>query len=460
MNARLSTAALGGLVVFVALACGEEDDPAQPTDTADASADGRLVDTGVALDASVPVDGAIAEAGTPLVFRDINHVLGTGQSLSVGAQGAPALSTAQPFANVMFATGVIAGAKDLTSFVPLVEGIGDVSPPYPKVETLSSAFANLVSRMAKDEVLVGQPPGKTSHDLLVSAHGIGGIAYVGLKKGTTAFAAGMAQVKAGIAVSQKLGKSYVVRAVTNVHGESDHISGNSKYLENLVEWQSDYDTDVRALTGQAEPVPMFHTQMSSWTAFGQATSVIPGDQLAAHVAHPGKIVLVGPKYHLAYDADGVHLSNEGYRHMGEDYAKAYRRTVVEGRAWEPLRPTAVSRAGAAITIKFVVPAPPLVIDETLVKNPGKNGFEFAQTGAPAPAIASVALTAADTVTITLAAEPTGSAKRIRYAFTGTANALGGPTTGPRGNLRDSDATTSRHGYPLYNWCVHFDAAVP
>ena len=36
----------------------------------------------------------------------------------------------------------------------------------------------------------------------------------------------------------------------------------------------------------------------------------------------------------------------------------------------------------------------------------------------------------------------------------------GPQHGPRGNLRDSDATPSRLGKKLYNWGVHFDEPVP
>ena len=73
----------------------------------------------------------------------------------------------------------------------------------------------------------------------------------------------------------------------------------------------------------------------------------------------------------------------------------------------------------------------------------------------------VELTGPETVTITLSREPTPSAaRRLRYAFSGKPKALGGPTTGPRGNLRDSDATPSRHGYPLYNWAVHFEEPVP
>jgi len=174
------------------------------------------------------------------------------------------------------------------------------------------------------------------------------------------------------------------------------------------------------------------------------------------VSAPGKVVLVGAKYHLPYVADGVHLTNEGYQHMGEDCAKVYRRVILEGKAWEPVRPHTVTRAGAVITVKMHVPALPLVIDITIVSDPGNKGFEWAGGG---ETIASVAITAPDAVAITLSAAP-AAAGRLRYAFTGTSGALGGPTTGPRGNLRDSDATPSRFGYPLHNWCIHFDQPVP
>lgn len=389
------------------------------------------------------------------VFKDINHVLGTGQSLSVGSQGAPVLSTAQPYANLTFNTGVLSGGANLTSFIPLVEGSS-----APQVETLSSAFANLVTKIAREDLLVEEPQGQRSHDLLVSAHGVGGTPYSGLKKGTAPYTRGMAQLQAGFDLAKAANKSYVVRAVTNVHGESDHVQGNVAYQADLEQWQADYEADVKAVTGQTEPVPMFQSQVSSWTKYGQATSLIPGAQLAAHVAKPGRIVLVGPKYHLAYVADGVHLTNEGYRHMGEDYAKAYRRVVLEGKPWEPVRPKTITRAGNVVTVVFHVPSPPLALDTQAVTDPGSFGFEIADDGATPPTITTVTLVAPDTVRITLSAAPTGANRRLRYAFTGTAGAKGGATTGPRGNLRDSDPTVSRHGYPLYNWCIHFDEPLP
>jgi hypothetical protein len=394
------------------------------------------------------------------VYRDINHILSTGQSLSVGAAGTPPLSTTQPYQNLMFSTGVISAATGLTAFAPLIEGTS--AAPNAGVETMSAGLVNLVTKIARETLLVGQPQGKTSHDILLSGHGVGGTPYSGLKKGTTAYANGIAQVNAAFDLAKASNKSYVVRAVTTVHGEADAIAGNEDYEENLVEWQSDYETDVKAITGQSEIVPLFQTQISSWTAYGThvTNSDIPIEQLQASIDHLGKIILVGPKYHLPYAADGVHLTNEGYRHMGEDYAKAYRRTILEGKPWQPLRPISATRAGAVITVKFTVPAPPLAFDDQAVTDPGNRGFEFYQDGADIPDIASVDLVGPDTVTVTLASTPTGTNQQIQYAYTGATDAHGGPTTGPRGNLRDSDATPSRNGYALYNWCVHFSVPVP
>jgi hypothetical protein len=148
--------------------------------------------------------------------------------------------------------------------------------------------------------------------------------------------------------------------------------------------------------------------------------------------------------------------------MGEEYAKAYRRIVLEGQRWEPLRPDKITRQGKVVTVKFIVPVPPLVMDENLVKNPGSFGFEFFQEGGNDVKIADVRITDADTVQVTLSAEPTGANKRLRYAYTAAAIGLSaGPVTGPRGNLRDSDPTISRiGGANLYNWCVHFDEPMP
>ena len=169
-------------------------------------------------------------------------------------------------------------------------------------------------------------------------------------------------------------------------------------------------------------------------------------------------MLVGPKYPFPYARDGLHLTNEGYEWLGEYYAKAYATQVLEGRRWEPLRPLEITRSGPQIVARFAVPSSPLVLDTEHVTDPGDLGFEVVDGGGVRVAIQSVEVTAPDTVTLTIDGPASGDL-RLRYAYTGTPGQVGGPVTGPRGNLRDSDPTRSRSGRPLHNWCVHFDEPV-
>ncbi len=420
---------------------------------------------------------------------DINHVISTGQSNSVANAGTPVLTTTQPYANLMFNVGVMTGGtcdgqgcktyQTPTSLVPLVEGDKFLSFV---TETMSSGLGNQVTKIARSVYLVGQPVGRTSHDVMVSLHGRSGRTYWCLRKTgcnwesasyIKAFVEGMRQVDDAKALAAAAGKTYVVRAVTAIHGESDHYGNEfpldgtdgtpgkiQNYADGMLEWQVDYDAQVKARTGQTLDVPLFMAQMSNWTDV--TASKIANYQLEAHVRAPGKVMLVGPTYNLPFATDCLHYTNHSNRRIGEYFGKAYLKYVLEGKPWEPVRPSAVTRSGRVITVKFIVPVPPLVLDTTLVTNPGNYGFRYLDgSGAAAPTIASVALTAADTVTITLSATPTGANKHITYAQNVVpGNTCPGPTAGARGNVRDSDVTPSQYGYALHNWSVHFDSVVP
>ena len=65
-----------------------------------------------------------------------------------------------------------------------------------------------------------------------------------------------------------MGLRDVVRAVTVTHGETDFIKGASaaEYEADLVQWRSDYDNDLRAITGQRESVMLFTDQMNNYTS--------------------------------------------------------------------------------------------------------------------------------------------------------------------------------------------------
>ena len=461
-----------------------DDDPSSPPGSSSGAPDGGTGDANASADGATGNGdgGPIEDPPIPYVAFDINHVISTGQSNSVANDGKPILSTTQPYSNLMFDVGVMTGtgcdgdgckgyAKP-SSFVPLVEGDTFFYP----VETMSSGLANEATMLAKEK------HGK-DHTILVSLHGRSGNGYLCLRKGgcdwwpernyVKPFEDGMRQVTDAKELAAAAGKSYVVRAVTAIHGEHDHYaySANAShfpmtgtdgqtiikdYGEALEEWQRDYESSVKAITGQTIPVPLFVQQYSHWNDV--PTTKIAYQQLDAHVRSKGKVVVIGPTYHLPYSNNCLHFTNHGERWLGEYFAKAYTRVVVEGKKWEPLRPVAVSLANNVVTLKLHVPAPPLVLDTTRVVDPGSFGFEWSdESGAP-PAVTKVEITGADTITITLASAPTGPNKRLRYAY--TFGGCGGPKTLARGNVRDSDATASKAGYELFNWLVHFDLPVP
>src|SRR5262245_1889380 len=108
----------------------------------------------------------------------IHHILVTGQSLSQGSMGSPALSTIQPYSNVMLRTSgnSFAPAPSLFApvFVPLVET---------QRETIASALANSIT---------ARTPG--GYRSAVTRHGYGAQPYANLKEGSIFFETGMAQV--------------------------------------------------------------------------------------------------------------------------------------------------------------------------------------------------------------------------------------------------------------------------
>jgi hypothetical protein len=416
-------------------------------------------------------------------FFDINHVLSTGQSNSVANSGSPVLTSTQPYSNTMFDVGVMTCAdcsgdgcmatETPSAFVPLVEG--DRFFNY-GVETMSSGFANNATMLAQTRYLLGNTIA-SSHKLLVSLHGRSGNVYACIRKGgcpgwfnrtyVLPFSEGLMQVSWAKALAEVRGESYAVRGVTLIHGESDHYGyaalypwpGSDgtpgklqSYADALLELQDDYETSVKAITGQSVPVPLYLSQTHTLAA----RSFIVLEQYHAHKRAPGKVILIGPTYHLSFATDGIHYNSAGNRRLGAYFAKAYAKTTLGGQAWEPLRPLQVTRVANVVTVKFLVPVPPLVLDTIRVSDPGNYGFEFVDdSGAE---ITNVSLAGPDTVVITLSQTPTGSNRKLTYAT--RSGTFPGPTSGVRGNLRDSDSSISLAGEGLENFCVSFDEAVP
>ena len=289
--------------------------------------------------------------------------------------------------------------------------------------------------------------------ILFSGQAWGGKAYSELKKGG---ATGVYEKVIQQVGNAKLNYGSIeYLGVTNIHGEQDGLNNNLTYEANLVEWQLDFDTDIKAETGQVENVVMYISQTASGGGYGfnggitEVTFPTPLAQLSAHVNNT-KINLVCSKYHLPY-ADHAHITNAAQRTLGEYFAKA----LTAGPTYEPLRPGAFTLGASNIVIDFTGNVGSLVFDTTLVQSIADSGFSY--TDDSARTITGVTITGVAQVTITLSGAA-GLNAVIAYAYHngagGSSNQVSG--LGDRGNLRDSDTVVSLYdGAPLYNWCVTF-----
>lgn len=416
------------LLTLLAAACGS------PTAT---PAPGAPASAMIASSASMQIAHSHGPLGTlRMVYAPpvLDAIFGTGQSLSLGHGSYGVIDTTPSKTGLMFASGTRAGLVD----------DGNAS----KVLSMSALSSLVPLNESGQEDMAAGLTGSLPTPTLVAELGVSAMPYSKLRKGTQAYANLITAVIAANVAAAKQGKSLNVRAMTCVHGESDEQVGTTaaQYESYLLEWHDDFCADVKEITHQLTCPILLTDQMSSWTRLDDgtlSTARVPYGQLAAFLDHPDKIRLVGPKYFLHYLSDGVHLTAASEKLLGQYYARA----LSYDMAVYPLNATLV---GSTIVVRFHEAAP-LVIDRTTVTDPnGQAGFEFHDDSNSAHII-SVAVTPDHRgVAITLNRPfPTGGHPRVRYAFTGWPGANAGPTSGPRGCLRDNNAA-------MPDWAVHFD----
>ncbi|MCR9273253.1 MULTISPECIES: hypothetical protein [Mameliella] len=147
------------------------------------------------------------------------------------------------------------------------------------------------------------------------------------------------------------------------------------------------------------------------------------------------IVIAGPTYPVPH-ADAVHLDGAGGRDFGLQFGKVMFKRLWRGEDWHPVEPRRITQHSARVlSCRFHVPEPPLVFDTATVTDPGDYGF-VVEDDSGTVAISELRILR-DTVVITTSAD-IGANPRLSYAYYGTAGNGGGPATGCRGNLRDSD----------------------
>lgn len=407
---------------------------------------------------------------------DFNGVIGTGQSLSVGAEGTPLRAVEPAFHNLKLELGgsAWAGRQLATahpSLVPLCEPIRSLSPgypgPYPQNiygETPHTAMGAQVTASflaatsgIGDYVTVHSVVGESGQAMRVIAKNAERTRSTGY-----AYEASLFEARAIAELARSARRSFGIGAVVLTHGETD--AQNRRYADELLQLARDYDRDLRAITGQSEPIALLATQQSSCPTDTRAIAHSALALLTASARAPQSVVCVGPKYQYSYAPDGVHLDALGYDQLGEKYGQAYFESVVRRRAWRPLAPRSTTRSGNVVEVEFEVPVPPLRWDEGLPAVSARpewvkgRGFELVAADVPV-VIEDVSLLHTGTgVRVRFAGQPGGSLV-LRYALSALSHQLA-KRSFRAGALGDSDPFVGAlTKLPQRNYAVMFEAAL-
>jgi len=436
-------------------------------------------------------ENALAEVDlttAPAVYsptRNLNHVLLYGQSLSIGAEGTPGLSTAAKYGSLMFGTTVGATNNTTPSSVWTPNGGSVVSPlQVNSTQAESPAFG----AMATYRALTFRSQDVTSNAsqlMLANSCGIGGTAIAALEQGASPdifnrLVSCMDQANA-YAAGQAL--TYGVAAMVWMQGESNSTTSTAVYKTALQGIYTDFCTAALAETGQTENPAMFMYQTTAANGnFNTASLGVQMAQLEIGLNDPG-CFMVGPVYPYN-SSNNLHLCANSYRWWGAMLGKVMHRVLTLGQDWKPLHITAATMRGRRVLVDFYVPFAPLVFDDPWLEpgwSPGTGtagaanapfatldkGFTVRNASGVAQTIASVVLASATQVLITLAADPAVEAHSLRYAD-GSAGHYG------HGSVRDSDPALADDIYldlqagqaaderqwnasgklmPLHNWAV-------
>ena len=414
-------------------------------------------------------------------LTDINHIIGYGQSLSLGSVDTCIVTTSQKYNSLMFSKELrtydyATGDFSTVTFVPLIEKtwlnrLNYAESPY------SGMSEMLIESLNKDGKF-----NQATNTFFFHAAGKGGTSITGLNKGTATTSTfdylerGVYRAKA-LATAQ--GKNYKVPCFTWIHGEQDLTTfmPPAQYVSLLKNLQQDIETVAKTASGQTEPVPCVLSQTASFNRYhilrnDTYLDSLPNYKISDAVYHlaleqPAKFIFATTMYPFIYGQDNVHLTAESSKLVGAYFGYAIKKAVVDGETMLPVHPVQYTASGNELTVKFFVPVKPLVLDTKQVRFIDNFGFNIYH-GVNEIAIQKVELTGEDEIKFTCS-QAIQSGDILTYAINAYGNPFsGGYTTGAlkgsRGNLRDSRGETvtftiGRTIHKLHNWCPIFSEKI-
>ena len=414
----------------------------------------------------------------PIFLADVYMIPCYGQSLSVNTS---------------------AGASTFAYVEPLSY---DVNLKNNNIQDMCAGTAEAFSLMA-EELDIELPE---DFKIISCTGGAGGMSIQQLSKGSTYYNNVINSVKTAKANCDKAGLSMIVPCFTWTQGEEDMRAGGNassygtgsfdpyKYKDRLKKLIDDFNTDIKAITGQTNDVLCVSYQVASHTTYARYPRIALQQQELA--MEDNRMILAKVMYDLDYVTEGsgvqyqVHAPAKAYRNMGNMYGIAAFRASVLQQDPKWVHPIDYRLDGDKMYVKFEVPHKPLELDTILVNNlpdenygfqvykvdeqNGKNGtIELGETQ-----IIDVEIYSEDTVLITFNQEPLES-ETLTYGINGDYwQNINGSTTittggegadkitksgkeyGSRGCLRDSQSIKNENMgavyQDLYNWCAIFE----
>lgn len=389
------------------------------------------------------LNGALVQAaavvrGGGRFLGQLNFINNTGQSLGEGSDGA--LTDVQEYDNI----GFPARSTSPTATIPLT--VANTQWQTRGESPMYGATGFIKELLLKED---GINFTENDYQLLACNNAYGGYAIDQLNKGTAPYAAALSQVQAGYDLAMAAGKTFAFQCSLWTQGEGDYAMEGDVYRDKLIQLANDYDADGKAITGQRHDVLTICYQGAN-NLRRMAIAQLQASELS------DKIVMACPMYQFDY-FDNLHINALSSKWLGGYYGLAYKRSLIDGHRWQPLKP--VSHAISGNTIDLFFNKQGLTLDTTLVPAQPNFGFDVLDGAAAAVAISSVTVIAPNRVRIVCASAP-AAGWSIRYGY---GSAVGkGPFVGGCGNLRDRQGDSIIYAAinkPMHNWSVIFNYSV-
>ena len=367
------------------------------------------------------------------------HLIMYGQSLSVGHQAYPVISTENLKGNYMTGNQIWInyGSNKAAEFNPLK---GTIAVDFQSQKNIMSRSAGTIAEcplLGTANHLQLKVPGE---NILATSCGTSGTSIEELSKESqtkTLYKDFLTAIKIASQVAEDSDSRIQCPAIFwmqgewNYQGYGDGLTAGSKptpdkdqYKALFLKLKNNMQADVQAQYKQKKK-PVFITYQVGAQYIKGREQAIGMSQLEA-ANENSDIVMAGPIYPMT--DRGGHLDPNGYRWFGEMLGKIYYYTQVQGKDFKPLQPMKISRTKEenVLEIKFQVAYPPMVLDNLIVNPIPDSGFEV-YVDDKRQTISSVTISG-NCVKLACANALNGKVEVV-YA---------GQNTKGHGNLRDSD----------------------